>query len=182
MSEHDELRSAFGSLIGEPPLAAVDRREQVDVRIGRIRRRRNAAGAVGAAAVIAGAGLVLVNVRNHEPAQSVAALRAAPAAKLALNVVGGPHAKVGKPITLQLRVTGLAANPDDYGLKFTFGAGSPFRWYGTSHCVLTTPVNADIVRTVAWTYNQPGTYRITVVATLCGVTKAQATTTVVVTR
>ena len=183
MNEHDELQSAFGALLGEPPMAAVDRRQQVDVRVGRIRRRRNAVSAVGAAVVIAGASLVFVNVRNHQPAhESVAAIRAAPAAKLSLSVVGGPHARVGKPITLRLTMTGLAENPDDYGLKYIFGAGSPIRLYGTSHCVLTTPVNADIVRTVGFTYDQPGTYRITVIATLCGVTKAQATTTVVVTR
>jgi hypothetical protein len=183
MTDHDDLHDAFGALLGQTALPPVDRAEQVHARIGRIRRRRQAAGAVGAAVVIAGAGLVFANVRNHAPShESVAALRAAPAPKFSLSVLGGPHGKVNKPITLQLTMTGLAENPDDYGLKFNFGTGSPFRLYGTSHCVLTTPVNANIVRTVGWTYNQPGTYRITATATLCGVVKGQATTTVVVTR
>ena len=183
MTEHDDLHDAFGALLGHSALPPVDRREQVQVRIGRIRRRRQAVSAAGAAVVLAGAGLVFANVRNHAPAHvSVAALRAAPAARLTLEVVGGGTHTVGKGITFKVLLTGLSENPDDYGLLYKFGDNHQFRAYGASHCVLTSPVNAHIDRSVGSTYDTPGTYQMTVVATLCGVVKAQATTTVVVTR
>lgn len=183
MTDHDDLHDAFGALLGHTALPPVDRAEQVHARIGRIRRRRQAVSAVGAAVVIAGAGLVFANVRNHTPAhQSVAALRAAPAARLTVEVDGGGTHKVGRAVTFQVLLTGLSENPGDYGIKIRDTRTLYDRYYGASHCVLTSPVNANVRHTLAHVYEEPGTYHVTVLATLCGVVKAQATTTVVVTR
>lgn len=183
MNEHDELQSAFGALLGEPPMPAVDRRQQVDDRVGRIRRRRNAVSAVGAAVVIAGASLVFVNVRNHQPAhESVAAIRSAQAPILSLGVDGGTSQRVGRAVDFEVKLSGLSENPGDYGFQIKYGDLGMDRAYGAKHCVLTTPVDANVQHTFSHAYTQPGHYDVTVVASLCGVVKATRSLTVVVTR
>jgi hypothetical protein len=184
MNERDELHAAFRAMLDHPEPAAVDRRQAVSGHIARIRRQRAAAGALSAVVLLGGAGVVFTQVRNHDrgASQSVQSLQSAPGAKLSIAVDGGPTGRVGRAVTLQVTLTGLAESPDDYGIQIKYGPGQGYRAYGTSHCVLTTPVNADIRRTYSTTYNSPGTYRITAVATLCGVVKSKAETSIVITR